>query len=167
MNFKVNRKAPRFSKTQFSTQIFGKELWKKFKEQHPEYSEMEWKEFKQLWGDITQTIRNETVMNPLGVKLGSYLGELKCQFLPYNFKATDINASNETGEQVNHLNILTRGKVAKIKWERRMAGKYFKMLQLYAFEPHRQNNEISKDYIPNNADKIRVSRNTLGGRRTW
>jgi hypothetical protein len=117
--------------------------------------------------EIAETIRSEGVMNPLGVKLSAYLGEIKTQFLPYRYETTDINASNEEGERIKHLNILTRGKVAKIKWERRFAVRFNQMLQFYGFEPHRDMNKLAKTYIPENIDKIRVSRTTLGGKRTW
>lgn len=128
---------------------------------------MSWKEFQERWGEIADTIRNEAIVNPLGVKLASYLGELKTQFLPKKYRAVDRKLFMETGEEVNHLNLVTRGKVAKIKWERRWAVNFNKILQLYAFEADRRMNSLAKTYVPENTEKIRTSRITLGGKRTW
>lgn len=165
--FKPDPKAPRMSKAAFSTQVFNKDLHKKFRKEFPEYKDMPWHEFKARWEEIAETIRSEVVMNPLGVKLGFYLGEVKIQFLPNKKKAVDRNASTEAGEIVNHLNLTTRGKVAKIKWERRWAVNWNKILQLFAFEPDRRINQSSKTYIPEHPEKIRIARITLGGRHSW
>jgi hypothetical protein len=162
-----DRKAPRMRKGKFSKMIISKDLWRKFTKEFPEYKEMSWKDFYDNWLDIAETIRHETVNNPLGVKLGSYTGELKLQYLPHKFIAEDLSSSEEIGEKVNHLNITTRGKVAKIKWERRWAVKFNKMLQLYAFDETREINQMAKEYIDKHSDKLRVSRNTLGGPSIW
>lgn len=163
----VNKKSPRMGKKEFSTHLITKELYKKFIKQHPEYKKMKWDEFKQTWEEIAATIRSEAVINPLGVKLGYYLGEIKTQFLPYKFRPLNSEGSNEAGEKVTFLNISTRGKVAKIKWERRWAVRFNKMLQFYGFEPDRKMNAIAKKYVPENPEKIRTSRVTLGGKRRW
>lgn len=163
----VNSNAPRMGKKEFSSHVITKEIYKKFLEQHPEYKKMKWNDFKEYWGDITQTIRSESVINPLGVKLGYYLGEIKVQFLPYKFKPMNIDGSNQLGEKITFLNISTKGKVAKIKWERRWAVRFNKMLQFYGFEPDRKINDIAKVYVPENSEKIRTSRVTLGGKRKW
>jgi len=57
--------------------------------------------------------------------------------------------------------------VAKIKWERRWAVRFNKMLQFFAFEPTRKMNTMAKKYTDTNPDKIRVARNTLGGFSVW
>ncbi len=158
-----DRKAPRMRKGKFSKMIITRELWKKFIAEFPEYKEMSWKDFYNNWLDIAQTIRQETVNNPLGVKLGSYTGELKLQYLPHKFKAEDAVTSGELGEKINFLNIPMKGKVAKVKWERRWAVKFNKILQFYAFDETREINQMAKEYIDKYSDKLRISRNTLGG----
>ncbi len=162
-----NTKGPRMRKGKFSTNIVSKELHKEFTESFPEYKNMKWDEFYQTWKDLAEMIRHETVNNPLGIKLGSYTGELKLQYLPHKFKAVDQANSNELGKEVLHTNLVNRGKVGKIKWERRWAVKFNRMLQFYAFEETREINKLAKDYIDNNSEKLRVSRNTLGGFSIW
>lgn len=162
-----DRKAPRMKKSKYSSRIIGQDLWKQFIAQNEEYSKMTYQEFTKLWDDIAQTIRTETVTNPLGVKLGGYTGELKLQWLPNKFEATNHTLSTELGEKVNHLNISGKGKVARLKWERRWAVKFNKMLQYFAFEPTREINKLAKEYIDENPEKLRVARVTLGGNSIW
>ena len=152
-----DRKAPRMRKAEFSKSVITNELFKKFKKEFPEYKNLTWKEFYQYWLDIAKKIRYEVIYNPLGVKLGSYLGELKMQFIPYKFKAVDYGKSIELGEKVPYLNIETKGKVPRIKWERRQAVKFNKILQFYAFDETREVKELAKKYIrDDNVDKIRT-----------
>jgi hypothetical protein len=150
-------------KSKFSTKLIGRDSWKKFTKQFPEYKDMPWETFYQRWLEIAQTIREEAVTNPLGVRLGSYTGELKFQYLPYRSDPVAPKLSEELGEKTRHLNLINRGKVAKIKWERRWAQKFNKMLRFYAFEPTREINHMARDYIRRNPDGLRISRNTLGG----
>lgn len=165
--YSVDKKAPRMGKGKFSVQIVTKELWRTFKRLSPEYKNMTWDEFYKNWQDIAETIRTETVTNPLGIKLGSYTGELKLQYLPYKFESVDHKTSEELGTTVNHVGLVTRGKNAKIKWERRWAVKFNKMLQFYAFDPTRDICQLANLYIEANPEKLRVSRNTLGGFSVW
>lgn len=153
-------------KANFSQQVLTKNLYIRFKEQFPEH-EITWSEFYQIWVEIADTIRDQAVNNPLGVKLGSYTGELKLQYIPYNFKASNFAASNEMGEKINHVNLLTKGKVARLKWERRWAIKRNKMLHFFAFEPTRKLKDIAKKYTDANPDKIRVAREVIHGRSVW
>lgn len=158
---------PRMGRGDFSKMLITKELFTKFKKSFPEYKDMKWGEFYSKWLDIAETIRKETITNPLGVKLGSYTGELKLQYLPYKLKAIDSHTSAELGKSTQYANIMTRGKVAVIKWERRKAGRFNKMLQFYGFSPIQEMEVMAKDYILANPEKLRVSRVTLGGRNLW
>ncbi len=154
-------------KSKFSTRIITRDLWKEFKEKNIEYKNMSFQEFYDLWGDISETIRTESIINPLGVKLGSYTGEIKLQYLPYKFEAAEYKISEELGKDINILNLISKGKVARIKWERRWAVKFNKILQYFAFEPTREMNHLAKKYIDGNPEKLRVSRVTLGGKNVW
>lgn len=163
-----DRNAPRMRKGEFSKQIVTKELWRNFIKKFPEHKDITWREFYNSWSEIAETIREEAITNPLGVKLGSYTGELKLQYLPYKMKnAKDQEISNELKEETNHVNLLTRGKVAKIKWERRWAVKFNKMLQFFAFDSTREMNKLAKKHTDENPDKLRMARSVLGGFSFW
>ena len=162
-----DRKAPRMKKGQFSKMVITKDLWKRFREEYPEYEGLEWKDFYSTWLDIAERIRYHAIYNPLGVKLGSYCGELKFQYLPHKFKAKDHHTSEKEGEKKEFLNISQKGKVPKIKWERRWAVKFNKMLQFYAFDETREIYNLAKVYMNDYADKLRVARNTIGGPSIW
>lgn len=161
-----DRTAPRMKKARFTKTVVTKELWRRFCKEHPEHK-ITWKEFFQYWKDITAKLRHHAIYNPLGVKLGSYTGELKLQYLPHKFKAPDHHTSNELGEKVNYLNIPSRSKVGKIKWERRWAVKFNKWLQFYAFDETRELNRMAKQHTTDNPEALRISRNTLGGHSVW
>jgi hypothetical protein len=154
-------------KGKYATQVVTRELWKEFTKAFPEYKDMSWKDFSDYWNDIAATIREETIFNPLGVKLGHYTGELKYQYLPHRYKAKDRNTSLELGVTTNFVNLVTRGKVGKIKWERRWAVRFNKMLQFYAFEPNRDMNDKAKVHTEANPETLRTARNTLGGYSIW
>jgi hypothetical protein len=162
-----DRKAPRMRKGQFSKSVVTKELYRRFIKEFPEYKEMTWREFYDSWCEIAERIRYHCIYNPLGVKLGSYTGELKFQYLPHKFKAKDYYTSEIEGEEKEHLHITSRGKMPTIKWERRWAVKFNKWLQFYAFDETRDINKLSHAYMNEHPDKLRTSRNTMGGKSVW
>lgn len=162
-----DRKAPRMRKGQFSKMVVTKQLWKRFIKEFPEYEKMNWEEFYNNWLEIAERVRYHAIYNPLGVKMGSYTGELKFQFLPHKFIAKDHNTSEKEGEEHQFLNIDAKGKVPTIKWERRWAVKFNTMLQFYAFNETREINRLAYLYSQDFLDKLRVSRNTLGGFSYW
>ena len=164
-----DRTAPRMRKGQFSKMVINTKLFERFKKEYPEYNKMTWKDFYHHWLDIAERIRKEVIYNPLGCKLGSYLGELKLQYIPYKFTAIDKRTSELEGEKLPYLNIESKGKIPRIKWERRWAVKFNKILQFYAFDETRELSKLATQYIreDNGLDKIRVARVTIGGHSVW
>lgn len=162
-----DRTAPRMRKAEFVTHIVTKELWQQFKKDFPEHKNMSWATFYKKWSHIAETIRSEAVINPLGVKLGSYTGELKLQYVQKSSPVENHILSEDLGEKIPHVNIVSKGKVARCKWERRWAVKFNKMLQFFAFEETREINNLAKKYIDEHPDKLRAARNTLGGFSIW
>lgn len=161
-----NRSAPRMKKAKFSKRVITRELYNKFNQQFPEHN-LSWEEFYNNWMAITERIRYEAINNPLGIKLGSYMGELKVQYLPYKKDTKDEKGSDELGGETNHLNFHSRGRIAVVKWERRQAVRYNKILQFYAFDPTRELQKGASKYVMLNAEKLRISRVTLGGISFW
>ncbi len=162
-----DRKGPRMKKGEFSKMVITRELYSKFKKANPKYKGMSWAEFYNTWQEIAAKIRQETIYNPLGVKLGYHCGELKLQYLPYKFHAEDHYTSEQIGEKTTYLNLTNKGKVATIKWERRQAVKTNKILQFYAFDATRDMNKMADKYIQEHPDRLRVARVTLGGHSVW
>lgn len=154
-------------KGEFSKTVVTRELYTKFKKEFPEHKSTSWNEFYALWLEIAGKIRQETVYNPLGIKLGAYCGELKVQYIPYLLKTTDYQASTELGHKVPFMNLETRGKVFRVKWERREAVKRNKILQFYAFDATREMNRMAHTYFKLHPEKLRTARVTLGGHSVW
>lgn len=144
-------------KGEFSKMVITRELFSRFKKEFPEHKDMPWETFIGMWSEIAAKIRHEAIHNPLGVKLGFHCGELKLQYIPYKFDRQDPKLSAEMGEKTNFLNLESRGRVPKIKWERREAVKRNKILQYYAFDATREINKIAFEYINKHPDKIRVA----------
>lgn len=153
-----DRKAPRMRKAKFSTKIISKELWKEFINTFPEHKDMPWEKFYRAWLDIAETTRTEATTNPLGVKLGSYTGELKVRYIGPEFKPEDFKASQQLGVKIIHSNLISNGKAPVIRWERRWAARFNKMLNFFGFEPHREMTKIKTIHSKANPDKIRVAR---------
>jgi hypothetical protein len=156
-------KGPRFSKLKYTHKISTKELFEDFQKRYPEY-DIDLKEFEHIWLDlIAPEIQKEAALNPLGIKLPFYVGELKLQWLPYRPKEIDFNHKDRQGEIVPLLNLMNGGKVPKLKWERRNAVRYNRWLQFYGFTPSREIEKLAKKKIEENPNDLRVSRVTLGG----
>jgi len=162
-----DRKAPRMRKGEFSKMVVTKELHQRFIKEFPEYKDMKWKEFYDNWLEIAEKVRHEAVNNPLGVKLGSYTGELKVQYIPYKMEIIARGESERQGEEVHPHNFDSKGKPARVKWERRWAVKFNKMLQFYAFDETRELTKAASEYIVKNPTKIRAARITIGGHSIW
>ncbi len=160
-----NRSAPRMRKGEFSKMVVTRELHKKFQKEFPEYKDMPWEEFFSKWLDIADKVRHHAVNNPLGVKMGSYLGEIKVQYIPYQMEIVNNKKSQEAGEQIFEHNFDSKGKPARVKWERRWAAKFNKSLQFYAFDETRELTKAANEYIVNHPAAIRVARVTTGGWR--
>lgn len=132
-----DRTAPRLGKSEFSTIIISRDLYERWLEKNPNFKKTTYDEFKKIWQDIANEIRSKTCTNALGVCFPSHTGETKIQFLPSKLKAVNISASYELGEKVNELNLNTKGKIAKITWERKKAAMFNKMINLFGFEQDR------------------------------
>jgi len=162
-----DRKAPRMRKGEFSKMVITRELHQKFVKEFPEYKDMKWEEFYNSWLEIAEKIRHEAVNNPLGVKLGSYNGELKIQYIPYKLSTINKGQSQKEGMEIRPHNFDSKGKPARVKWERRWAVKFNKILQFYAFDETRELTKAAGEYILKNPTQIRVARTTIGGPSVW
>lgn len=151
-----NRKGPRLGKGEFSTIIVCEDLYDKWIKDNPEYKKISFKEFKIIWNEIAKEVRKQTCYNALGVNLPFYTGETKIQFIPVDVKGVDRGTSNEIGEKANHLNINTKGKIAKITWQRRNACKFNKMLHLFGFEQDRLLSQEANEALNTNPEIYRT-----------
>jgi hypothetical protein len=132
-----DRSAPRLGKAEFSTMIINSKVYNKWVEDNPEYKDVSYSTFQNIWIDISKEVRNFTCDNALGIYMPFHTGELKIQFIPSKVKAIDILASEAEGDKIHQLNIHTKGKIAKITWQRKAAARFNKMLNLFGFEQNR------------------------------
>lgn len=165
--YKQNRNAPRVKRAEFTHLVINKHLWRAFINENPDFAEMTYSRFRECWAAITKTIMKEAITNPLGVKLPNYLGEIKFQFLPYKFEAFDRDLSYELEEPIKFINISTIGKVGKVKWERRQAVRFNRILQFYSFSANARFCKLAKERVEEDPHSVRVSMVTMGRRRVW
>lgn len=132
-----DRNAPRLGKREFSTSITDVNAYEKWKKLNPEYDGLSYKEFLSIWEKIAMELRTEVCTNALGVYFPFYTGELKVQYLPLKVKTLNFPSSIEYGEKINLPNIVSKGKIAKITWQRRRAGQFNRMVHLFGFEQYR------------------------------
>ncbi len=151
-----DKKAPRVGKKQFSTIIVSDKLYKTWKKNNPEYENISIIEFRQIWGEIAKEVRNQTVNNSLGIYFPFYVGETKIQFIPPSVKAVDMAESSELGEKINHLNIITKGKIGKLVWQRKRAAAFNKMINLFAFVADRKFSKQSVKALNTNPELYRL-----------
>lgn len=157
--YKNGLSLPRLGKREFSICLINKELWKKAIKDNADYRYMSYEEFLNIWMLISKKFKDTVVDNALGIKAPFFIGEWKIQYLPYKFENCDYNTSEQIGEKVKHLNLHSKGKSGKLVWERKIARRFNKMLNLFAFEPLQQGfrDEVNKALIAN-PNKYRISR---------
>ena len=131
-----DRKAPRLGKAEFSTGIVNEKLYIDWLKNNPDYK-LSYKQFLEIWDGIANNIRNEIATNPMGIKLPFSTGEVRVQFLPKVIKGEDHVVSDNEQEKLPFLNIITKGKVAKISWIRKNAVKFNPQIILFAFQQSR------------------------------
>lgn len=158
----VDKKGPRMKKGKFSKSVVTKELHKRFIENYPEYKDMGWAEFYGSWKEIAESIRIEAATNPFGIKLGSYAGELVLEYMPSSMKMIDRGKSQDLGKNVTYVNLITKGKTAKLKWSRKEAVKFNDILGFYSFSETREINQLCKKHIEQNPGSLRISNNRRG-----
>ncbi len=157
--YENNMSLPRLGKGKYSKILVTEELWKNAIINNPEYKNMTYKEFKDIWDKIATSFKETVLINPLGIKAPFFIGEWKIRYLPFQIKVQDYKNSEEQGEKLPYLNLHSKGKICKLIWERKNARRYNRILDLYAFEPLQQGfrNEVSKAIIKN-PEIYRVSR---------
>jgi hypothetical protein len=159
----MSNKGPRFRKEKYIHNILDTS-YNRFKNDYPEFDTSE-EEFLRIWNKVlAPEIRKEIGNNPLGIKLPYYLGEVKAQWLPYILKK-DKMVTKEGNTSFDKLDLTNGGKTMVVKWERRTAVRYTRMLQFYAFEADRKIKDIAKKREKETPEDIRVSRVTLGGNK--
>lgn len=158
----ISNKGPRFRKEKYIHNILDS-CYNRFKTDYPEFDISE-DEFLRIWNKvISPEIRKEAGTNPLGIKLPYYLGEIKVQWLPYILKKDKVIIDSNT--PYDKLDLMNGGKTPTVKWERRNAVRYTRMLQFYAYDEDRKIKDIAKVREKETPEDIRVSRVTLGGEK--
>lgn len=148
--------APRFSKKNFKYDLISKELYLKWVKEYPE-KYVTFQEFLRIWKFITNEITNTMATNPMGIKLPYYCGDFVVQYLPKEAKITNVESLKEE-ERSNYLNIVSKGKTAKISWIRRVASKFNPSMIYFGFDPNKRVSQLVQNQIYTNPSIYRNTR---------
>lgn len=128
-------KAKRFSRREFIVEVVSKDLHKKWQKQTG--SELEYKTFCIIWKEIANTIQDQVVNNPSGVRLPFFNGDITTNYYQYINRHHNSKASQELGYQVPELDWHSDGRQGKVIWSINHARKQHRWLILFAFQPSR------------------------------
>lgn len=154
MIYLYNKNAPRFRKTEFKNEAISVAKYEKWQAENPNFK-ITYREFLNIWNNIASKIRYEIVHNPQGFRLPFYGGDIFIQYLPRKFKSFNINDSVSVGDNVPNLNIVSKGKTAKIIWFRKDAARYNPYIVLYGYGEAREIGMASKEAITANPELYR------------
>lgn len=125
----------RFRDTKYSINLIDNDLYKDWKKANPAFAEKvpNYGTFKKIWNKLMDNYIDETLRNPMGVRLPYYCGDLSLQYINIEYEALDMKKSTALGETVPHLNWNSSDKLGKIIWSVRHASKFNKYLPFLAF----------------------------------
>lgn len=113
-----------FTKGKYQTSIISREFFEKWKQENPQYSDVEMSKWKRYWKYLREEIYQCAVENPEGLDLPFYLGNLSVRILDIDFKcAKDFNKTTvinkETGN-IERMPFVTSDipKKPKITWKK-------------------------------------------------
>lgn len=133
---KTNPKVPRFHKHRFIHKVVSKELYEQWLGENPEYQEVSYQAFEDVWKLIAEKIRAEVTAGPDGVRLPFYSGDLYVRLVDMLTRTVDIKRSGQKGDWVAHPNWNTNRFPGKICWSTRHSRLRNKWTKLYGFAPH-------------------------------
>ena len=126
----------RFIKTKYVRKSISRDLFNKWKKQHPEYKERI-KTYSEFWNyckDILIEYVDNVLTNGQGVRLPFYMGDLSLKYVPITYKPIDFEKSKNNNKEINYLNFITNGRVGKIVWSCEHAKRFNKFLPISGFQ---------------------------------
>ena len=130
---KPNRFAPRFRKEEFTHQVVNEDLYKRWKKETG--NKMTFREFRDIWDKIADTIQEQVVNNPHGVRLPFYNGDLVSNYVTMLKRHMNKWASENAGYEIPELDWHSNRRPGKIIWSINHARKQHRWLILFAFAP--------------------------------
>lgn len=117
----------RFTGKEFTDDLIDYNLFLEWKK-NTQFKDKSFEDFLIIWDAIAETYINTVVENTDGARLGMYIGDLSCQYVPVEYIL-------EKGKKVRPLNLMSYGKVGKIVLETGKTRKFNVYSSLYAFKP--------------------------------
>jgi len=132
---KTDPKVPRFHKYRFVHKVINNTLYEQWKMENPEFEEVSYQTFEDIWKLIAEKIRAEVTAGPDGVRLPFYSGDIYIRLVDMLKRTTDVKRSAEKGDRVAHLNWNTNRLPGKVCWSTRHSRLRNRWTRLYGFSP--------------------------------
>lgn len=142
----------RFRYNNYFMKVVTPELYDKWKKENLELSHKinSFGSFKKYWRKISDEIISEVCINPFGVLLPYYCGELSIKFSNIDLKPVNIRASGINEKIIPHLNWNSSERVGKLVWNTHKAAKFNSMIRYYGFKGVRLfNQKVNKALLEN------------------
>jgi len=152
----------RYRPTKYTKKVITKELYNKWKKTYPEYSHYSFLEFKKFWKMLANEYKEEVVSNSHGVRLSFYMGDMSLKYVVSTETNKNYKSSNEVGEPVGHLNLITSGKNGKIVWSIDYARKFNNQLPIVAFQSCRDFTHKAAEAFRENPELFRITKVSKG-----
>lgn len=152
----------RYRPTKYTKKVISEELYNKWIQKYPEYSKYSFRQFCNFWKMIADQYKEIIATNTHGIRLPFYMGDMSLKYVT----STEVNRnwknSNQIGEKVGHLNLITSGKNGKIIWSVDYARKFNSELPLMGFQSCRDLTNRAAISFRENPELFRISRMSRG-----
>lgn len=155
----------RFRKTKYIRNAIDENVFKTWEKAFPEYKDkLTYPEFRKHCNGILGQYIDEIAVNPNGVRLPYYMGDMKLSFIPKIGKVINLKASAQLDKDIPYVNLATNGRIGKIVWSCDNARKFNKYLPIIAFSPSKKLTDVAKTQFRNNPELFQDNTRTIRNR---
>lgn len=155
----------RFSKKKYKTKIITVELYEKWKKNYPELSlSISYSNWKKYLKSILNEYTNEILVNPHGVRLPFYMGDLDLKYIPKKETPIDF-ANSKPGSNIIHMNFTTNGRVGKVVWSGNHAKRFNEFLPVLAFQATKNCTDKAKQQFKDNPELFKDAARSKNNRK--
>lgn len=148
----------RFRYNKYFTHVVSEEVYKKWREENPHLKDKinSFQSFSKYWTKIAKAIVSEVCINPNGVKLPYYCGELSIKYANIDLKPVNKRASIIMQKSIPHLNWNTSERLGKLVFNIKRASKFNAMIAYYGFKGTRVFNVAVNKAMIENPENFKV-----------
>lgn len=143
--------APRFRLAKYRYNLITKELYDKFRWDHP-MTKISWAEFRKINETINDTYFREILTNREGAILPGQMGRIWLGLFKPKIKPRAKYINRETGIRPIFFSFETGGLLGKIIWDFKLTRYKVKNHEFYGFAAHRDLKRMTSECFKNNPE---------------